>query len=841
MTTSYLRYPLHPAGYIDYWLLAHTYAHWVKNLEDFPGTDFKLLIAQHVYKQESGLSAAPLEGESFAVDGQTLTWKAVRCPDDHMIDISVFHHNCHYLSAWAYAVIESDYAGPATFVLGTNGPADLWLNDAHVHRQEHFHHQDPLRVSFPVQLERGQNRILVRFEEVAARECPFTMALRVTGAPADKLRILLPTGLANVERRQAFEKLVWAVFCDRELYAGDAPIAVRWEDAPALADGRLKLALLDKAGNVAAHVHVAATAAGEATLIDSAALADGDYRLLIQPDEDLPVRAEIALHVMKNAYSEQPYATLEERRLEALREAAKQSDSVFAEIAKMALGRWGEVDRQVILTTLEGINNRRDCSDFFMVGLLGMVNRFGDNPSFPADLRGPIEQCVLNFKYWNDEPGDDVMCYHTENHSILFHTCEILAGQMYADRIFSNAGQNGAWHVQKGQRLARAWFDLRGKYGFHEWDSNTYFEEDMLALSHLVDFAADKDVVLLAEMTLHKMLVTAAVNSYHGVFGSTHGRTYTPYIKGARLEGTSGATRLLWGQGVFNSRILGTVAMACSQKYHLPPVIARIATTLPKEMLSLERHDALWDVSKVTYKTPDYMLCSAQDWLPGEFGYQQHIWQATLGPDAVVFSTQPPGMSEDNSRRPNYWHGNYILPRVAQHKDLLVAIYRLAEDDRLGFSHAYFPTYAFDEWSIQGGWAFARRGDGYLAITAQQGLDLTRRGKNAYRELRSTGLRNVWLCQMGRAALDGSFAAFQARVLALKPAWGDLSVSLTALRGERIAYGWTGPLMVNRKPRSLPLPHYDNPFCQSEWESGVLAISEGGETLTLDFNTPAIK
>ena len=40
----------------------------------------------------------------------------------------------------------------------------------------------------------------------------------------------------------------------------------------------------------------------------------------------------------------------------------------------------------------------------------------------------------------------------------------------------------------------------------------------------------------------------------------------------------------------------------------------------------------------MTYKTPDYMLCSAQDWLPGELGYQQHIWQATLGPDAVVFS-----------------------------------------------------------------------------------------------------------------------------------------------------------------------------------------------------------
>ena len=44
---------------------------------------------------------------------------------------------------------------------------------------------------------------------------------------------------------------------------------------------------------------------------------------------------------------------------------------------------------------------------------------------------------------------------------------------------------------------------------------------------------------------------------------------------------------MLWGQGVFNNRILGTVAMACCRDYHLPPVIERIATELPPEMLSL--------------------------------------------------------------------------------------------------------------------------------------------------------------------------------------------------------------------------------------------------------------
>ena len=104
-----------------------------------------------------------------------------------------------------------------------------------------------------------------------------------------------------------------------------------------------------------------------------------------------------------------------------------------------------------------------------------------------------------------------------------------------------------------------------------------------------------------------------------------------------------------------------------------------------------------WEVNKVTYKTPDYMLCSAQDYHPGEKGVQQHIWQATLGPDAVVFVTHPPCLSEENSHRPGFWHGNVVLPRVAQWKDVLIAVHKLPEDDWLGFTHAYFPAWAFDE------------------------------------------------------------------------------------------------------------------------------------------------
>jgi hypothetical protein len=256
-----------------------------------------------------------------------------------------------------------------------------------------------------------------------------------------------------------------------------------------------------------------------------------------------------------------------------------------------------------------------------------------------------------------------------------------------------------------------------------------------------------------------------------------------------------------------------------------------------------------WEVNKVTYKTPDYMLCSAQDYHPGERGVQQHIWQATLGPDAVAFVTHPPCLSEENSHRPGFWHGNVVVPRVAQWKDVLIAIHNLPDDDWLGFTHAYFPAWAFDEYVLrdvprklrgQGGehrqWAFARKGDGYLALTAARGLEFITRGDNAYRELRSYGQRNVWVCHMGRAALDGDFGTFQDKILGLDVALGELSVRCATLRGETLAFGWEGAFTRNGEVQPLTgFKHYDNPYCVADLPASHLEVRYGDLAMRLNF------
>jgi hypothetical protein len=166
----------------------------------------------------------------------------------------------------------------------------------------------------------------------------------------------------------------------------------------------------------------------------------------------------------------------------------------------------------------------------------------------------------------------------------------------------------------------------------------------------------------------------------------------------------------------------------------------------------------------------------------------------------------------------------------------LIALYNLPDDDPLGFTHAFFPGYAFAEHTIEAGWAFARLGEGYLALHAAQGMTLVASGNDALRELRSPGLRNVWLCQMGRAELDGSFEAFRRAVLAAGATVNGLQVEWQTIRGERLAFDWRGPLLVDGKEEPITdFRHVESPYALADFPAESMEIGYGQDLLRLDL------
>jgi hypothetical protein len=302
----------------------------------------------------------------------------------------------------------------------------------------------------------------------------------------------------------------------------------------------------------------------------------------------------------------------------------------------------------------------------------------------------------------------------------------------------------------------------------------------------------------------------------------------------------------MWGMGGFNTQTMGYVSLACTDTYEFPQLIQNLAVTPVAALWNRERHAPERvvgegacqgdEINKATFRTPDYMLSSVQDYRPGEPGAREHVWQVTLGPAATVFVNHPACSSLHPAQRPNFWRGNRVLPRVAQWKDVLIAVHKLPEDDWMGFTHAYFPLHAFDAWELKDGWAFAQKGEGYLALTASQDLELITSGSHAYRELRASGHHTVWLCHMGRAALDGTFAEFQQKVLALDVSFGDLSVSLSTLRGEKLAFGWQGALLRDGEPEPITgFRHYESDYGFADFPAEELVITLGGHAIRLDL------
>ncbi|MBN1579787.1 MAG: hypothetical protein JXA89_03730, partial [Anaerolineae bacterium] len=691
----------------------------------------------------------------------------------------------------------------------------------------------------------GGNEILVRFEATALRTCPYAMALQVLGIAPQDVTVQLPVQHTNLYRRLKLERVYGQAYLEHLVVTGSEGICFTW-DTELEEEDDISFWVRDAQQHIKIS-GLAETVPGRRTSLggQQAIFEQGPYDLVLLPpphviqQHDVRYNESLPFYILETPFSDAYYGTDDLRRREALDYAARREGDLYAQIARLALGRWGIVDAEIVRQAVDRIDRHQDGSQIDLLGLLGMVSRYPDSWTFDADLKEAVRDCALGFRYWYDEPGQDVMAFDSASYAILFHTCEILAGQLYPDDVFTNAGQSGRWHGEKGERLALDWLHDKGEKGFVEWDSHGGFADVLLALSHLADLAEDEAVAELAAVVMDKIFFTMAVNSFKGTFGSTHGRTEAPMIKSAQLEATSGIMRLMWGMGVWNEHIRCLVSLACS-KYELPTMIASIAVDLDQEMWHREHHPG---VDKVTYRTPDTMLCSAQDYRPGEKGDREHIWQATLGPDAVVFANHPSCVSEDDAQPANFWRGNAVLPRVAQWKDVLIAVHNLSQQDAgenrsgMGFTHAYFPVYEFDEYAIEDGWAFARKGSGYLALMSSAGFKLVHRGPAAFRELRAAGSEQVWVCMMGRETVDGTFEQFKSAVKALHLDFDRLDVRLETLRGQTLSFGWTGELMVDGKVQPLSgSKHYDGPHCVAEWPATQMDVHYGDYAVRLWFD-----
>ena len=224
--------------------------------------------------------------------------------------------------------------------------------------------------------------------------------------------------------------------------------------------------------------------------------------------------------------------------------------------------------------TLQYISREYDCADFRLVNLVRILYEYGDR--IPAGYKSKIEEVLFNFRYWWDEPGENSMCYWSENHQILFASAEYLIGQLYPGRVFPSSGLTGKQHMEKARIRMLDWYEMRWNYGFIEYYSEVYYNEDVGALINIIDYARDEELVIKGQMMMDLLFYDVASQNIKTMFSSVSGRAYEGNRKGGSGSTLSGLTEYYWGDG--KKRGAGmTYGMMVTEKYELPPVIAEIA------------------------------------------------------------------------------------------------------------------------------------------------------------------------------------------------------------------------------------------------------------------------
>lgn len=229
-------------------------------------------------------------------------------------------------------------------------------------------------------------------------------------------------------------------------------------------------------------------------------------------------------------------------------------------------------DWKSLQPTLDFISKEYDVADFKLVNLIRIL--YEHPHKIPENIRTDIDKVLLGFRYWMDEPGENSMCYWSENHQILFASAEYLIGNLYADKIFTNSKLTGKQHKNKARQRILDWLEMRWLHGFTEFYSGTYYIEDIAALVNLIDYTDDKEIKIKSEIILDVLFYDISTQSNNYFFNTVSGRAYKDNRTGAQ-NNLGGAVNLLKEDNLQIQH--GLLNGLYNTKYRLPQVFREIA------------------------------------------------------------------------------------------------------------------------------------------------------------------------------------------------------------------------------------------------------------------------
>lgn len=679
------------------------------------------------------------------------------------LDLSGFWFRPTRIEGWARSVIRAEAPGMARLALTICGAARAYVNGRPAGWLAPATRNAPAQVEFDAPLNAGDNEIAIWFEDLCERDAVLRVALHwLSGPPARAGHSFA----ADDDLVARIGQTLGSMYLDAKRYDGGAVSLIMPQPFTQDMTGQVSIG-----GHFMSHDHAVCAlsipAGTERIRIASAGDLPADYRYFdfTLGTGGLTVEARLGAEISHASAIGPAPADPAVRIDEALRWIARHAESdTETALACAALGDAVSLSRaeKIIQGALPGIEDCFDCADFALVPLLWTRIAYGDRLS--GALRDRIDAAILNFRYWMDEPGNDVQWYFSENHALLFHTAAYLAGNLLPGAQFRRSGRAGRDQSRAGYERLTGWFDHFEAAEMAEFNSATYFPIDLKGMTALFALAPDADIRDRAGKAIARLVAIVAHSAHHGLITGAQGRSYEHSLCTGDTQELTGMARLLWGQGSFGAHVNCLSQLALSLRDHglALPDLTDIACWQDRGraqewVFSQGQNDF---ARLYHYKTAETAMGSTAIYRWGEWGYQETLIQARIGraPDAQIWINHPGEIVQSGFGRPSFWGGSASIPRVQQYRDLAIVKFD-GDPAQPDFSHGWFPTPAFDEWTVTGHRALARSGRGVAVLSGSAPLELVTQGGSAGHELRLPGRAGLWLIRLGSADDLTGFAA----------------------------------------------------------------------------------
>jgi hypothetical protein len=715
------------------------------------------------------------------------------------VEFSQFRHRPTRLVRWCRSWVSAPESRYCSFRLSTRGGVHIWVDGELAGKFEPFTRNSTEETIVHLPLKAGGSEIVVRTEDMAERDVNWFFELVLVDDVA--LDVTLPGAKlgGQIETLKALASQVRS----RGDFVNHAGMVVLEFDTPA-------------AIAVDIVVQVAALSHTHAVLLDRrVTLAAGAAAVEICRGDELPngyhslrltfiageTRAErsIGCAILHETVAKTLDGDLAARKRLALEHAVGHGEMRMGKaVALLETGRGGDPRMRPILEeTLLAIEERRDCADFISVPLLWAYMRHAD--AFAPDLRARSERALLDFRYWVDEPGNDVMWFWSENHALCFHVSQLLAGLTWPDTLFTASGRNGRAQAALATERLGLWFDAVEEEGLAEWNSAAYYPVDFIGLLALAELAPEP-IAQRARALCDRIFTMVALHTLEGVPAGSMGRAYDKELRSGPLTELAPFAAVAFGRGWLNEGV-ASLPLFAAGRYEPPAALGRYVEPGEGEVISARYLQGHGPASLLTlYKTRHVQLSSNSGAKAGGYGHQQHVLDLRFAAHPMARSwINHPGEDDPwGQQRPSYWAGNGSLPRVGHADNVALVLYRLGDDARLSFTHVYAARSGIVH-HLRGDTLILQSGEALVAYKASGPIEAITTGPGAGLEYRLHGRQQGWAVIVGETDdLDAFARQVASAKLVLDPQAAQLSLSLPGRRD--LVLDWSSGLALGGRP-----------------------------------------